>query len=144
MSKSTLFSVTTEHALRAMVHLARTPAGEPVLGRDLADQTSIPGNYLSKMLVTLRNAGLVQTTRGQHGGYRIAKAPSEIRLIDIADLFEGSGCAPGCLLGENHECCDELACPAHTRWKQVVDVYAEFLRTTTIADIRGGQDPGGG
>ena len=137
MSKSTLFSVTTEHALRAMVQLARLPSGESVLGRDLAVASSIPGNYLSKLLVTLRNAGLVQTTRGQGGGYRIGKAPEEIRLIDIADLFEAEGCAPGCLLGEAHECRDDLACPAHERWKNVVEVFADFLRTTTLADIGG-------
>ena len=127
-----------------MVHLSKLKEGESILGRELAEATTIPGNYLSKVLVTLRNAGFVQTTRGQGGGYRIAKSADDIKLIDLVEVFEGVSCEPGCLLGEDHECCDELGCTAHQRWKRVIEVYAEFLHTTTVADLgrmeNGGED----
>ena len=53
-----MLTITSQYALRALTHLARQ-AGEPVLGRDLAQSGEVPANYLSKVMLTLRNAGLV-------------------------------------------------------------------------------------
>lgn len=130
-----MLSVTTEHALRALVELARVPAGAWILGRDLARRASIPANYLAKILLMLRNAGLVEATRGQRGGYRLAKAPEQIFLVQVVDLFEGVRSRPGCFLGESHACNDQEACSAHALWKNVREVYLDFLTRTTIADI---------
>ncbi len=135
MSMSRIFTVTTEHAVRAMVRLSKLAPGESILGRELAVRTSIPGNYLSKVLVTLRNAGLVQTSRGQGGGYRLAKPAAEIKLAEIVELFEGAVDGIGCVLGEDHACCDELGCAAHQRWKRVVEAYVEFLSASTLAEV---------
>jgi Rrf2 family protein len=81
-----MLSTTTQYALRALSHLARQ-SGDAVLGRDLAESVEIPANYLSKVLVTLRNAGLVVTTRGSGGGYRLRKPAHEIHLIDVVELL---------------------------------------------------------
>ncbi len=115
--------------------MAELPEGQAIVGSRLAERTSIPGNYLSKMLVVLRNVGLVRTARGQGGGYQLAKPADQIALIEVVKLFEGIDCEPQCLLGEDHDCCDEFACGAHERWKHVVQVYTQFLRTTVIADL---------
>ena len=131
-----MVSTTTEYAFRALVHMARLSQESWILGRDLAERASVPANYLSKILLTLRNAEIVETTRGHGGGYRLAKPASEIALIEVASLFEGMGNRPGCILGEAHECCDSEACTAHSRWKDVLSAYLDFLTTTTIADIR--------
>src|SRR5690349_4716071 len=69
MKKSTMLSTTSEYALRALTRLAAAPDGESMLGRDLAEQAGIPANYLSKIMWTLGNAGLIDATRGNHGGY---------------------------------------------------------------------------
>src|SRR5258707_15783342 len=84
---STMLSITSQYALRALTHLARQ-AGEPILGRDLAQSTEIPANYLSKVLLTLRNAGLVDTARGSGGGYCLGRLAHEIYLIDVVELFD--------------------------------------------------------
>jgi len=130
-----MVSTTTIYALRAMVQMARLKDGESILGRDLAKTASVPANYLSKVLLVLKNAELVEATRGLGGGYRLAKHANEIPLFDVAKLFEGAQVVPGCILGETHECCDELACSAHNRWKKVVESYVEFLHESTVADI---------
>lgn len=130
-----MFTVTSEYALRALVQLVRQPQGASVLGKDLAERGRIPANYLSKILWTLRNAGYLETTRGQGGGYRLAKAPAQITLIEIVRLFEGVTAEPGCLLGEHHECSDKTPCSAHRSWKKVKEAYLDFIRTTTLADI---------
>lgn len=130
-----MFTATSEYALRALVQLARQPRGESVLGKDLAKQGRIPPNYLSKILWALRNAGYLEATRGQGGGYRLARAPERITLIEVVRLFDGVTAEPGCLLGEHHECSDKTPCSAHRSWKKVKEVYLAFIRTTTLADI---------
>jgi Rrf2 family protein len=130
-----MLTTTTEYALRALVHLVRLPAGESMLGRDLAEKASIPANYLAKILLTLRNAGYLEATRGHGGGYRLAQPPEGIALIDILEVFEGVRSRPGCLLGEKHECSDLNPCSAHAKWREVKAMYLHYLSTTTIAEI---------
>ncbi|HVX66604.1 MAG TPA: Rrf2 family transcriptional regulator [Bryobacteraceae bacterium] len=129
-----MFSTTCEYALRALVRLAQMPDGSAVLGRDLAQHAEIPANYLSKILLTLRNAGILTTARGTGGGYRLRKTPEEIRLIHIVELFDGARARPACLLG-GHDCSDENPCSAHHVWRDVRAVYVRFLESTTLADI---------
>lgn len=130
-----MLTTTSEYALRALIHLARLPKEGSILGRDLAKQGRIPRDYLVKILVALRNVGMVEAVRGQGGGYRLVKPAKQIPLIDVVEAFEGIRSRPGCLLGENPECSDEHPCSAHAAWKQVLGVYMEFLTTKTIADI---------
>lgn len=132
-----MFSTTCEYALRALVGLARVPNGDALLGRDLALSAQIPANYLSKILLTLRNAGLLTTARGTGGGYRLRKSPETIRLLDIVELFDGARAKPACLLG-GKSCTDEDPCPAHESWRDIRAAYIEFLESTTLAGIAKG------
>jgi Rrf2 family protein len=129
-----MFSTTCEYALRALVRLARIPNGSAILGRDLAQDAEIPANYLSKILLTLRNAGVLTTARGTGGGYRLRKSPDEIKLIQIVELFDGARARPACLLGCKG-CSDEDPCSAHEAWRDVRTAYVDFLEKTTLAGI---------
>jgi Rrf2 family protein len=129
-----MFSTTCEYALRALVRLAQIPNGDEILGRDLARQAEIPANYLSKILLALRNAGVLATARGTGGGYRLRKPAETIRLIDVVGLFDGARARPACLLG-GKECSDEGACSAHASWREIRDAYVKFLESTTLASI---------
>lgn len=134
---STMLTTTSQYALRALTHLARQ-AGEPVLGRDLAQSGEIPENYLSKVLLTLRNAGLVNTARGSGGGYRLGRSASEICLIDVVELFEEiSRTKPPCFLGRTRKCSDVTPCSAHSTWREVQLAYLKFLMSTTLSTIAG-------
>jgi Rrf2 family iron-sulfur cluster assembly transcriptional regulator len=81
-----MLSTTSQYALRALAHLA-AQSGKALLGRDLAESVAIPANYLSKVLLTLRNAGLVTTARGSGGGYRLGKPADEIYMVELPFLF---------------------------------------------------------
>jgi Rrf2 family protein len=129
-----MFSTTCEYALRALIRLTRLPNNTSVLGRHLASQAGIPVNYLSKILLTLRNAGLLTSARGTGGGYRLRKQPGEIRLIDVVELFDGARARPSCLLG-GQDCSDQRPCSAHAAWRDIRAAYAHFLESTTLADI---------
>jgi Rrf2 family iron-sulfur cluster assembly transcriptional regulator len=136
-----MLSTTSEYALRALAHLARQPNGDAVLGRDLAHAAQIPANYLSKLLLTLRNAGLVDTTRGSGGGYRLRKPATEIFLIDVVELFEEiSRDKPACFLGRTKPCSDSTPCTAHNAWRDLQGAYLGFLDSTPLSMIAG--EPG--
>lgn len=130
-----MLSVTVQHALRALSVLAALPEGAFVLGRDLAKQTHIPANYLSKILWTLGGAGFIDATRGSGGGYRLQRAPHEVRLAEIVGLFERNRSSRSCLLDSHKQCSDAAACAAHRAWQEVGDSMTRFLETTTLADI---------
>jgi Rrf2 family transcriptional regulator, iron-sulfur cluster assembly transcription factor len=130
-----MLSSTSEYALRALAELARLSRGEFMLGRDLAKQTGIPSKYLSKIMLALRNAGLVAATRGAGGGYMLQRPADAIHLTDIVQVFEGAPETPTCLLRGNHECNGEDHCTAHNHWHKVRASYAEFLEQTTLIDI---------
>ncbi len=131
-----MISTTSEYALRALARLATLPAGRAVLARDLAKSANVPRNYLSKILLVLRNAGFLDATRGAGGGYRLRKRPEEIFLIDIVELFEGPKTKPGCLLN-NRECCEQTPCAAHRTWRELSMAYTGFLLSTSLAAISG-------
>jgi Rrf2 family protein len=130
-----MLSATTRYALRALVHLASTPSGKSLLGRDLSVLADIPPNYLSKILWTLGSAGFIGATRGTGGGYRLQRPAEAIRLVEIVELFDRARTANGCLLDPDHPCSDATGCAAHAAWKHVKAVYSGFLETTTLASL---------
>ena len=130
-----MLSATSQHAIRALAHMAQLPVGESILGRQLAEAANIPANFLSKIMLILRNAGIVDATRGQGGGYRLLKRPVEVTLMQVVELFDGISARSGCFLGEKHACNDQEACLAHSGWKVVYEAYLAFMTTTTISDI---------
>ena len=133
-----IFGATATHALRALAHLAGNDGDGALLGRELAREVGVPPHYLSKLLAVLARAGILSASRGVRGGYRLARSPAEIRLIEIVEPFEGKRVRPGCLLSPDHPCRDDAACSAHGAWSEAKAAYTTFLETTTLADIQGG------
>jgi Rrf2 family protein len=133
-----IFSASTTHALRALAWLAAHEGEEAVLGRDLARRLELPPDYLSKVLATLARHGVLVASRGARGGYRLARAPDRIRLVEVVAPFEGKRARPGCLLRPERPCRDSRACSAHGAWSGAKEAFRDFLERTTLADIRGG------
>lgn len=132
-----MLSVTTEYALRAMTYLARQPQVGIVLGRDLSREADVPSAYLTKVLLVLRNAGFVETVRGTGGGYRLAKSPEQIFLIEIVELFEGQKTNSKCLMGHSKECSEQQPCSAHRIWQGLRAAYLGLLISTSLAEFAG-------
>ena len=130
-----MLTTTSEHALRALTHLARLPPGASMLGRELAAQAAIPANYLSKILWTLGTAGIIDATRGNGGGYRLKRNAAEVRLFEVVELFDRHRPRVACLPGGGKECHPDNPCTAHDGWRSVRTAYLDFLNTTTLADI---------
>jgi Rrf2 family iron-sulfur cluster assembly transcriptional regulator len=111
--------------------------GEVVLGRDLAERTAVPPSYLSKILLNLKRAGLVEATRGTGGGYRLSKPAEEISLWEIVDPVDNVGRLDECIMGMN-ECSEQNPCAMHDWWKRVREDYVAMLRQTSLAEVTGG------
>lgn len=79
----------TEYGLRAVVHLARMGPKEFVQSRDLAQQEHLPNKFLEAILLALRRGGFLESKVGRDGGYRLARAPRDIRVGDIVRRLEG-------------------------------------------------------
>jgi len=144
MKKSTMLTTTSEHALRALAYLARLPECTSILGRELAKEASIPANYLSKILWTLGNAGIIDATRGNGGGYRLRRVAGEIRLYEVVELFDRDRVRLECFLGGGKDCDCENPCTAHEAWRDVRTAYLDFLHTKTVADISTSEKPNAG
>lgn len=127
-----LLTQTAQYALRTVLRLA-SGNGERCTVEQLAEELDVPRNYLSKTLNLLARAGVVESTRGKHGGFRLRRAPHRITLREVVAPFEEVGLRV-CLLGR-HTCSDRTACPAHARWKSVSDSVAGFFSHTTVAEL---------
>jgi len=126
-----MLSRTAEYAVRAMVALRNSGTSTPLLAREIALETGIPTNYLSKVLHTLARMGFVSSTRGRNGGFKLARSAREITAFDIVNVFDPLTGERRCFLG-NKTCSQATACAAHNQWNRVWTVYEEFLKTTSL------------
>ncbi len=84
-------SAKTEYACLAMLQMAREyESGEPLQIRRIAEEQGIPSRFLVQILLQLKGASLVASTRGAAGGYRLARPPHEISLAEVIEVIEGN------------------------------------------------------
>ncbi|MCC7491886.1 MAG: Rrf2 family transcriptional regulator [Fimbriimonadaceae bacterium] len=121
------------HAVRAMARLAAQERSW-VRAKDLAVEADVPFHYLAKLLGQLVRAGLLEATRGKHGGYRLARPAAAITLHEVVDTIEPLVHRRSCLL-TRRECCSESPCNVHETWSQLMDAVHEFLHGTSLADV---------
>jgi Rrf2 family protein len=128
-----MLSQTAEYALRAALYLAQDPTRTARVG-ELAEALAVPQNYLSKTLHQLARTGILASTRGKHGGFRLSRPPEDIQLFEIVAPFERIADQRECLLGRAI-CSDVTPCAAHSRWKSVKETTNAFFRETTLKDL---------
>jgi Rrf2 family protein len=131
-----LLSDTAEYALRAVLYIAQHDADGPVRAKVVADSLDVPRNYLSKILHVLAREGILTSTRGGTGGFRLAHDPEELRLDSVVEPFEEIDPARTCILGRP-ECSEGDPCRAHMAWREITERKSAFLRGTTVADLIG-------
>ncbi|HQR17953.1 MAG TPA: RrF2 family transcriptional regulator [Gemmatimonadales bacterium] len=129
-----MLSQTAEYALRTVLYLAAEKQDTLFRVSEIAEDLDVPRNYLSKTLHQLAKAGILTSSRGKHGGFRLTKAPSRITLAEVVAPFNGPTGARICLLGRT-ACSDSDPCPAHGKWKRVSGEVSTFFRETTVGDL---------
>lgn len=80
------FKASTDYGLRAVLYLAAQ--GHTCSSKDIAQDMSIPRDYLIQLAQLLRNAGIIEARPGKHGGYRLANDPSKITLLQVVNALD--------------------------------------------------------
>lgn len=98
------YSNATNYALHTMVHLIRLPQNSTIGVQELAEFQKLSPTYLSKILTKLTKGGLIESTPGAKGGYKISKSPNEISFLDVITAIEGDSKLFNCSLHHNEGC----------------------------------------
>jgi Rrf2 family protein len=125
------FSAKTEYACLAVLELARAyDQGEPVRIRTLADEHGIPSRFLVQILLQLKGAGLVNSTRGAAGGYQLGRPPDEITLGEVMSVVDGHEKLPNPNSAKN-----PVRRALLRAWRDVSISREEMLRDLTFAEL---------
>ena len=143
-----LFSTKAEYGVRLMVELGRragsSPVDEapPVALSAVASAEMLPLSYLEHLVAKLRHEGLVTSVRGAHGGYRLARSPAEIEMLDVVQALEGPITPMECFQADregrvlcSHESDGDRACATKLLWTRVQGGITKALTGTTLADL---------
>ena len=126
-----------EYGVICALHLARRVGEGPVTGRDIAASERLPVDYVEQILLRLRRAGIVKSTRGARGGYALAKAPADVSVRDVIAASELQTFDLHCLTHpvEEERCSASHACSIRPVWmllQQKIDAVLEGVR---LADL---------
>lgn len=128
-------SAKTEYACIAMLELSsRYGSGEPVRIRKIAERHDVPPRFLVQILLQLKGAGLVTSTRGAAGGYQLLRSPESVSLGEVMDVIEGSANGNGKAASSASP--DSPAVKALMRaWQDVTAVERNMLNGITFAQL---------
>jgi len=142
-----IFSSKAEYGVRLMVELGRQSPEQPTSLKAIADAEGLPLAYLEQVVARLRRADLVMSARGAHGGYWLARDPTEITMYDVVAALEGPIAPMECFVHDQMEriVCSHMPqagaaggwakCPTKLLWTRVQGGIIRSLQTTTLAEL---------
>jgi Rrf2 family protein len=126
------FSKKSEYGLRALIELTATHGGQPLRRKQIAERQNIPVVFLEQILLALKHAGLLASTRGASGGYALIKPPAKVTLGRVIRTLDGPLAPIACVSKTAYQKCHD--CPyARKRYCPLQDVMGEVRNA--IADI---------
>ncbi len=127
----------SEYALLALIYLARNDNGNFISAEKIATAQEIPVKFLEQLLLALKRAKYLSSSKGHNGGYRLARSADLIYLAEVIRLFDGA-LAPTDSVSENfHESTPiEKEKNLVRVFKEIRDFVADKLENTTLADLR--------
>jgi Rrf2 family protein len=129
------FSAKTRYGLLALMDMAMhqdTAAGGRVTTREIAAHQGIPERFLEQQITVLKNAGLVISHRGAHGGCTLARRPEEITVLEVIDALEGSPLELERVEGAEH---DPIGGAITELWEKAHAALSQLFGAVTIADL---------
>src|ERR1043166_7453075 len=127
-----MFSQTAEYALRAVVSLADS-AGEPRTTQQIANLTQVPLDYLSKVMQALGRCGLIESQRGKHGGFTLARPANRLTILDVLNAVDPLPRIRNCPLPlKSHS---RHLGPLHRRLDDALASVKKAFAETAISDL---------
>ena len=137
-----MFSTKSEYGVRVMVELARRGGVAPVALAEIAEHERLPLAYLEHLVARLRRAGLIESRRGAHGGYRLAREPAQITMAEVVEALEGRIAPIECISSGPdgtirclRESDPEHVCTTKVLWTRVRAAIVQTLQETSLADL---------
>ncbi|MCW2992316.1 MAG: Rrf2 family transcriptional regulator [Solirubrobacterales bacterium] len=139
-----IFTTKAEYGVRLLVELGRQGTDSPVSLKAIADAEGLPLAYLERIVALLKKAGLVESQRGAHGGYRLARPAADITMDEAVLALEGVVAPMSCFVEDDVErkgvqCShhDDAGhgCATKLLWTRVQGGMVEAMRRTTLAEL---------
>ena len=138
-----IFTTKAEYGVRLLIELGRQGAGEPTSLKAIAEAEGLPLAYLERIVALLKKAELVESTRGAHGGYRLARAAQDIRMDEVVLALEGAVAPMDCFVDDREAdrvLCSHLSdhghgCATKLLWTRVQGGVIKALAQTTLAEL---------
>jgi len=126
------YSQATNYALHTMLYFVALPAGKTLTVQQLATMQGVSPTYLSKILTKLVKAGLIASTPGVHGGYRLAKSGGDVSFLDVIEAIEGTASMFDCSAGLHHD-----ACAIRHVMMDAEHQLEDYLKTRKLVELAG-------
>ena len=130
-----IFSKKCEYGMQAILYLAAKEKGALVSAEEISKVLKIPREFISKILQSLKESGLINSSKGKSGGFSLAKSSSRIKLIDIVAAIDGLELFDNCVLGFP-ECSPTHPCPVHDTWGTLRTQAYDMLNSETIDKLK--------
>lgn len=127
----------TDYGIALMVRLAGEQSGDQLTAQDLSEAMSIPLPTVRKLLKTLAREGLLESTRGASGGYRLARDPDSITLMEMVTVLEGPVAVTECSTGDRCDCAIEHVCSMKENWSWINQQFRNTLENYNLAQMSG-------
>ncbi|MDH3981410.1 MAG: Rrf2 family transcriptional regulator [Kiritimatiellaceae bacterium] len=120
------------YATRILLCISRLEGDMPVPKKRISEQEGISTDYIEQIIVPLKNAGLVNSVRGLHGGFRLAREAVDITVYDILAASEGDINLVGCL---SEGCSNSDSCVVQRVWQGASDVLRDYFAQITLKEL---------
>jgi Rrf2 family protein len=138
-----IFTTKAEYGVRLLVELGRHDNGDPVSLKAIAAAEGLPLAYLERIVALLKKAGLVESTRGAHGGYRLARPAAEITMDEAVLALEGVVAPMSCFVDDrdgnrvlcSHEADHGHGCATKLLWTRVQGGMVDAMKRTTLSEL---------
>ncbi len=120
-----------------MTELAKAYGRGPLSLTEIAYAERLPAGYLEQLVMPLRRAGLIEGTRGAHGGYELARPPAQLTVGAVVRALEGPVAPVECLAIEYvaGSCDREIGCLSRPVWRRLKNSIDQVLDSITLADL---------
>ncbi len=126
-----IFSKKCEYGLQAVLYLAAKEPDDVIRVDVIAEELNIPKEFVSKILQSLREHGIIESKKGKMGGFNLAKSPNKIKLIDVVEAIDGLDVFNSCVLGFPN-CSPDKPCPVHNKWGKLRTEAYNMLSDETL------------
>jgi len=126
-----------EYGVICALHLARRTAEGPVAGRELAQREKLPADYVEQIMLRLRRAGVVESTRGARGGYALARPPQAITVREVISAAEHGTFDLHCITHpvNDERCSNAQECSIRPVWLMLQNKINDVLDSVVLSDL---------